>query len=66
MATHSSILTWTSPWTEEPGRLQSMGLLTLGYDELLSKHTRAKNEFISGQTIHVPQDTKQKACHREL
>ena len=24
MATHSSILTWTVPWTEEPGRLQSM------------------------------------------
>ena len=26
MATHSSILAWKSPWTEEPGRLQSMGL----------------------------------------
>ena len=26
MATHSSILAWTIPWTEEPGRLQSMGL----------------------------------------
>ena len=26
MATHSSILTWKTPWTEEPGRLQSMGL----------------------------------------
>ena len=25
MATHSSILTWKIPWTEEPGRLQSMG-----------------------------------------
>ena len=25
-ATHSSILTWRSPWTEKPGRLQSMGL----------------------------------------
>ena len=25
MATHSSILAWKSPWTEEPGRLQSMG-----------------------------------------
>ena len=24
--THSSILVWTIPWTEEPGRLQSMGL----------------------------------------
>ena len=25
MATHSSILAWKFPWTEEPGRLQSMG-----------------------------------------
>ena len=26
MATHSSILAWEIPWTEEPGRLQSLGL----------------------------------------
>ena len=26
MATHSSILAWKSPWTEEPGELKSMGL----------------------------------------
>ena len=26
MATHSSILAWEVPWTEEPGGLQSMGL----------------------------------------
>ena len=28
MATHSSILAWKSPWTEEPGRLQSWGYMT--------------------------------------
>ena len=28
MATHSSILAWKIPWTEEPGRLQSMGSLS--------------------------------------
>ena len=28
MGTHSSILAWKIPWTEEPGRLQSMGLQT--------------------------------------
>ena len=27
MATHSSTLAWKTPWTEEPGRLQSMGSL---------------------------------------
>jgi len=32
MATHSSTLAWKIPWTEEPGRLQSMGLQTVGYD----------------------------------
>ena len=26
MATHSSILAWRIPWTDKPGRLQSMGL----------------------------------------
>ena len=29
MATHSSILAWEISWTEEPGRLQSMGLQEL-------------------------------------
>ena len=32
MATHSSILAWEIPWTNDPGRLQSMGLQRVGYD----------------------------------
>ena len=32
MATHSSTLAWKIPWTEEPDRLQSMGLQRVGYD----------------------------------
>ena len=32
MATHSSILAWRFPWTEEPGRLQSMGLRRVRHD----------------------------------
>ena len=36
MATHSSILTWESPRTEEPDRLQSMGLQELDTTELLT------------------------------
>ena len=43
MATHSSILVWRIPWTEEPGRLQSMGSkesdttkrLTLSFERLI-------------------------------
>ena len=32
MATHSSILAWRIPWTEEPSGLQSMGLQRVGHD----------------------------------
>ena len=36
MATHSSILSWRIPWTEEPGRLQSMGSQRVGHWTQLS------------------------------
>ena len=32
MATHSSLLAWEIPWTEEPGGLQSMGSQSVGHD----------------------------------
>ena len=32
MVTHSSILPWETPWTEEPGGLQSMELQRVGHD----------------------------------
>ena len=32
MATHSSILAWKIPWTDEPGGLQSMGLQRVKHD----------------------------------
>ena len=32
MATHSSILAWRIPWTEEPGGLQSTGSQRVGHD----------------------------------
>ena len=32
MATHSSILAWAIPWTEEPGGLESMGSQRVGYN----------------------------------
>ena len=38
MATHSSTLAWKIPWTEEPGRLQSMGLEELDRTEQLHYH----------------------------
>ena len=36
MAPHSSPLAWKIPWMEEPGRLQSMGLLGVGHDSVIS------------------------------
>ena len=39
MATHSSILAWRIPWTEEPGGLQSMGSQRVGHDWSNLAHT---------------------------
>ena len=36
LATHSSILAWKIPWTEEPGRLESMGSQRVGHDWVTS------------------------------
>ena len=38
MATHSSILAWKIPWTEEPGGLQSMGLQESDRTQRLNHH----------------------------
>ena len=40
MATHSSILAWKIPWTEEPGGQQSMGSQRVGHD--LATNTRKR------------------------
>ena len=37
MAIHSSTIAWKIPWTEEPGRLQSMGLQRVGHDWVTSR-----------------------------
>ena len=39
MATHSSILAWRIPWTEEPGGLQSMGSQTVEHNCVTDTHT---------------------------
>ena len=48
MATHSSILAWKIPWTEEPGRLQSTGSQRVGHD-LAIEHTQ-KNSILEIDT----------------
>ena len=39
MATHSSILAWRIPWTEEPGGLQSMGSQTVRHESVTNTFT---------------------------
>jgi len=41
MATHSSVLDWRNPWTEEPGRLQSLGSQRGGHDRRVIAFTHA-------------------------
>ena len=48
MATHSSILAWRNPWTEEPGGLQSMGLHRVGHGCSDLAHTCSMVRRVSG------------------
>ena len=47
MATHSSILAWDISWTEEPGRLQSMGLQRVRTEQLNHNNSNAQLESSS-------------------
>ena len=48
MATHSSILAWRIPWTEEPGGLQSMGSQTVGHNLVTKQQQHRQNETSLG------------------
>ena len=41
MASHSSILGWRIPWTEEPGRLQTMGSQRVRYKRVTKRNIKA-------------------------
>ena len=45
MAIHSSTIAWKIPWTEEPGRLQSMGSQRVGHDWATSCSGKTKDLF---------------------
>ena len=53
MATHSSIFAWEVPWTEESGRLQSIGLQRVGQTEATSMHA-----------FHACHETDLRSCNR--
>ena len=44
MATHSSILAWEIPWTEEPGRSQPMGSQRVGHDRVTNSKANITGE----------------------
>ena len=46
MATHSSILAWRIPWTEEPGRLQSMRSQRVRHRATKPKHNRSFRRWV--------------------
>ena len=51
MATHSSIITWRIPWTEEPGGLQPMGLHRVGHDWATKHSTAWHSGVLPAQSI---------------
>ena len=57
MAPHSSTLAWKIPWIEEPGRLQSMGLLRVRHDWVMSDFTF---------TFHFHALKKERATHSSV
>ena len=54
MATHSSTLAWKLPWTEEPGRLQTMGSL------------RVRHDWATSLTFHFRALVKEMATHSSI
>ena len=50
MATHSSILAWEIPWTEEPGRLQSMGC-------------KVRHDWVTSLSLFIPSNSVWGCCY---
>ena len=69
MAPHSSTLAWRIPWVEEPGRLQSMGLLRVGTTERLHFHFslsctgEGSGSPLQCSCLENPRDGEPGGCH---
>ena len=67
MATHSSTLAWRIPWTEEPGRLQSIGLHTVGRTRLKQLNSSSRKSQHTGElVIHEKSQMYQWSIRSEL
>ena len=51
MATHSSVLAWRIPWTEDPGGLQSVGSQESDTPEQLNHHPSNKKDIFFGVLV---------------
>ena len=61
MATHSSILAWRNPWTEEPGGLQSIGSQRVEHDRSNLEHTYARIKHLLTWALGFPGSSDGKA-----
>ena len=59
MATHSNILSWRIPWTEEPGRLQSVGLHSQTGLKRLSTHAHVTEQRSAGFGCSISEESEQ-------
>ena len=67
MATHSSILAWRLPWTEEPDGFQSMGLQRVGYDwsdlaHINKRRIKCNSKVLVGISLEVVKLFSWKIC----
>ena len=63
MASHSNILAWRIPWTEEPGRLQSMGWQRVGHEWATKPPPLSSTGKRPGMLLKIPQSTRSKPIH---
>ena len=54
MATHSSILAWRIPWTEEPGGLQSVGSHRVRHNSVTKQQNKVHKENLFLNKINFP------------
>ena len=57
METHSSILAWKIPWTEEPGRLQSMGLQRIRHSLVTKQQQQWPDSWLPPEK-ETPENTR--------
>ena len=53
MATHSNILAWRTPWMDEPGGLQPMGLQRVGHDLVTKQQQQQNNAMVTLSSLKL-------------